>query len=315
MSHGDLRSKVDVTGNDELAQIGLALNTALDQLRGSLLGVNDQTRSVAATVAVLGEQATSSLNAADNQKLQVSLIASAATELAATAQNVAETCELAADCSSGAHLLAQEGSHQRKETTVSMGRLTARLDETVECLGKLKEQTKRIDLVVDVIKRIAEQTNLLALNASIEAARAGEQEQGFAVVADEIRALSLRAKDSTQEISDTVADLQQVVQSTASLMQVACEQAKVDAGLVVRLGEHLMQISDASQRVSSMLDQIAAAAEQQAVTAEEVSLNVLRVDQASTVILDNAREVKRVATNLSNGSQALEANPSRFVLT
>ncbi|MCY1299217.1 hypothetical protein D9M70_487380 [compost metagenome] len=64
-----------------------------------------------------------------------------------------------------------------------------------------------------------------------------------------------------------------------------------------------------------MLDQIAAAAEQQAVTAEDVSSNILSVDQASTVILDNAREVKDVATSLSSGSQALEANTSRFVLT
>ncbi|MCY1367205.1 Methyl-accepting chemotaxis protein (MCP) signaling domain protein [compost metagenome] len=196
-----------------------------------------------------------------------------------------------------------------------MRQLTARLDESVGSLGTLKDQTKRIDLVVDVIKRIAEQTNLLALNASIEAARAGEQGRGFAVVADEIRALSLRTKDSTQEISGTVADLQRVVQTTASLMQVACDQAKVDADLVVQLGDQLEQIANASQHVSGMLDQIAAAAEQQAVTAEDVSSNILSVDQASTVILDNAREVKDVATSLSSGSQALEANTSRFVQT
>ncbi|MDT4822681.1 Methyl-accepting chemotaxis protein (MCP) signaling domain protein [compost metagenome] len=315
MSHGDLRPRVNVSGKDELALIGMALNTALEQLRSSILGVNHQTQGVTATVAVLGEQAGSSLNAADTQKLQVSLIASAAIELAATAQNVAETCEQAAAHSSGANTLAQDGSHQSKQTTSSMRQLTARLDESVGSLGTLKDQTKRIDLVVDVIKRIAEQTNLLALNASIEAARAGEQGRGFAVVADEIRALSLRTKDSTQEISGTVADLQRVVQTTASLMQVACDQAKVDADLVVQLGDQLEQIANASQHVSGMLDQIAAAAEQQAVTAEDVSSNILSVDQASTVILDNAREVKDVATSLSSGSQALEANTSRFVLT
>ncbi|MBD2837851.1 methyl-accepting chemotaxis protein [Pseudomonas sp. JM0905a] len=314
MSEGDLRTRVEASGKDELALIGAALNTALDQLRGSLLGVNDQTQSVTAMVAVLGDQANSSLNAADNQKLQVSLIASAATELAATAQNVAETCEQAAAHSSDARTLAQEGSHQSTETTSSMQKLTARLDETVSSLEKLKDQTKRIDLVVDVIKRIAEQTNLLALNASIEAARAGEQGRGFAVVADEIRELSMRTKDSTQEISDTVADLQNVVQSTAALIHMTCEQAKVDSGLVDRLGNHLAQISEASLLVSSMLDQIAAAAEQQAVTAEDVSSNILRVDEASTVILANAHDVKDVASGLSKGSQALEANTSQFLL-
>ncbi|MCY1511345.1 hypothetical protein D9M68_457610 [compost metagenome] len=63
-----------------------------------------------------------------------------------------------------------------------------------------------------------------------------------------------------------------------------------------------------------MLDQIAAAAEQQAVTAEDVSSNILRVDEASTVILANAHDVKEVASGLSKGSQALEANTSQFLL-
>ncbi|MEE1865875.1 methyl-accepting chemotaxis protein [Pseudomonas sp. 119P] len=314
MSEGDLCSRVEVVGNDELAHISHALNAAQEQLRESLQAISHQTRGVTATVAVLDDHAGASVQAADNQRHQVALIAAAALELANTAQGVALTCETAVSFSSEARNLANEGHQQSSQTTLGMQQLTGRLDEATAALDSLRERTQRIDVVVAVIKGIADQTNLLALNASIEAARAGDQGRGFAVVADQVRELSAKTQASTAEIGATIADLQQGVRATASFMLTACEQSKSDAADVVRLGEHLKLIAGASQQVGEMLEQIATAAQEQASTAEDVSANILRVDEASSRILESAREVNGVAVTLKQGCDALKENTECFRL-
>ncbi|WP_031303420.1 methyl-accepting chemotaxis protein, partial [Pseudomonas sp. EGD-AK9] len=175
-------------------------------------------------------------------------------------------------------------------------------------------QAQQINRVVEVIKGIAEQTNLLALNAAIEAARAGEAGRGFAVVADEVRSLSKRTQDSTQEIAQTVDNLQRVVGQSVSLMEEACSQADGDIGSVLAMGDDLQAIVESVQRVSDRLAQIATAAEQQAATADEVSGNIQQVDQAAGQLLDGAQAVSSAAEQLRRGSEGLAQNTGRFQL-
>jgi len=311
---GDLRCEARTHGQDELALIGTALNEAVAQLRDSLQGVNQQSANLGGTVQTLADQAQQSLRSVEDQQSQVSQIATAATEMAATAQAVAESCEQASQDAAQTRQVAEQSNQRSVQTTASMRQLTLRMGETSAALGQLREQAQQIDRVVDVIKGIAEQTNLLALNAAIEAARAGEQGRGFAVVADEVRSLSQRTQESTREISATVEALQRVVLQSVELMDAACSQADSDVGAVTELGDHLGEIAGAVQRVSDMIVQIATAVEQQAATAEDVSGNIQRVDQAALSLLEGAQAVHGVADRLGEGTRSLAQNTARFRL-
>jgi methyl-accepting chemotaxis protein len=311
---GDLRVHMQVHGEDDLASIATALNAAVEQLRGSLQGVDQESHNLGGTVQLLSSQAQSALTAVEQQQGQMSQIATAATQMAATAQSVAQSCEEAAMEAGHTREIANQSNQRSERTSASMRQLSSRLGDSAATLQQLREQTEQITRVVDVIKGIAEQTNLLALNAAIEAARAGDQGRGFAVVADEVRSLSQRTQNSTAEIAQTVADLHRVVGQSVSLMEEAVQQAEGDVGSVLAMGEDLAGIVESVQRVSDRLAQIATAAEQQAATADEVSGNIQQVDQGASAMLDGAHAVSDAAEQLRRGSQVLEQNTGRFKL-
>ena len=311
---GDLRVRMEVNGRDDLAAIAQALNTAVEQMRDSLQGVNRESQQLDNTVQLLGGQARDALDAVEQQQAQMSQIATAATQMAATAQSVAQSCEQAAVEAQQTREVALSSNQRSERTSASMRHLSSRLGDSAAALQQLRNQTQQINRVVEVIKGIAEQTNLLALNAAIEAARAGEAGRGFAVVADEVRSLSKRTQDSTQEIAQTVDNLQRVVGLSVTLMEEACSQADGDIGSVLAMGDELQNIVDSVQRVSDRLAQIATAAEQQAATADEVSGNIQQVDQAAGQLLDGAQAVSSAAEQLRRGSEGLAQNTGRFSL-
>lgn len=311
---GNLCVQVKVEGRDELAAISTALNVAVVQLRTSLLGVNHETKQLGSAVLTLNSQSSGTLSEVEEQQYQISQIAAAATELAATSQGVARSCEQASDSARHTRKIAEESSRDSQRTTDSIQQLNQRLTDTAAALGRVSEQGQQIQSVVDAIRGIAEQTNLLALNAAIEAARAGEQGRGFAVVADEVRSLSQRTQASTAEIAGTVDSLRSTVSQAVGLMESACGQAVNDAQSVTDLGHRLVEIASAVQGVTDTLAQISTAVEEQASTADEVSGNIQQVDQAAGRLLDGARAVNQAADTLSKGSRALSDNTSRFQL-
>jgi len=312
---GDLTRTARLTGQDELADIGRALDLAVVQLRSSLQAVDQESRQVGIASGQLGQQAEAALGAVEAQRLQVNQIATAATQLAATAQDVAQSCEQAAGRAIQMREIAQASQDDSRQTTSSIQRLNQRLDETAAALAQVNTQAGQIQQVVDVIRGIAEQTNLLALNAAIEAARAGDQGRGFAVVADEVRSLSQRTQASTAQIAGTVGSLSSTVVQAVTLMQEACGQAASDAQAVTGLGRRLEDIAGSMQGVSDTLGQIATAAEEQAVAADQVSGNIQQVDSAAADLLDNARIVQRTAAALDAGSRTLVANTTKFRLS
>lgn len=312
---GNLCVQVPVEGRDELAAISTALNAAVVQLRTSLLGVDHETLQLSGAVLTLNTQSNRTLDEVEEQQQQISQIATAATQLAATSQGVAKSCEQASTSAQHTRLVAEESSRDSQRTTASIQQLNLRLSDTAAALGRVSEQGQQIQSVVDAIRGIAEQTNLLALNAAIEAARAGEQGRGFAVVADEVRSLSQRTQASTAQIAGTVDSLRNTVSQAVDLMAAACGQAETDAASVTGLGLRLGEIASAVQGVTDTLAQIATAVEEQAATADEVSGNIQQVDQAAGRLLDGARAVNQAADTLSKGSRALSDNTARFQLS
>lgn len=119
-------------------------------------------------------------------------------------------------------------------------------DSVLEVSGvidNLGSQSKEISQITKVITSIADQTNLLALNAAIEAARAGEHGKGFAVVADEVRKLAVQSKSSSNEIIDLILKIQSGTNQAVKAMEKSTLEVENGSIAVNEAGRSFTQIT------------------------------------------------------------------------
>ncbi len=101
----------------------------------------------------------------------------------------------------------EELAASSEELAASTQELATNSQNVSHLVTETQSSITSMDGIISYIKSIADTTNLLGLNAAIEAARAGEHGRGFNVVAGEIRKLATNSKDSTGQISETLAQI------------------------------------------------------------------------------------------------------------
>ena len=274
---GDLTKRLAIRRNDEFGEVAGAFDSFIGSLQGLISQVKSSAEQITTTVASSTSLSTQSKQTVSTQMQELEQLATAMNEMAATATEVAQYTQDAAHSAQGAHQQAQQGLQHMAQAAKVVESLTATLNETTQAVNELSHYSHSIGTILSVIADISEQTNLLALNAAIEAARAGEQGRGFAVVADEVRTLASRTQGSTQEIEAMINKLQQGASHTQIKMQQSQEMAQEVVASAQTADEILQNIGEAISQINDMNTQIAAAAEQQSATGEEINRNTLNM--------------------------------------
>ncbi|MGP0209502.1 methyl-accepting chemotaxis protein [Pseudomonas sp. NCHU5232] len=233
-------------------------------------------------------------------------------EMTATVLDVARNAETAAHSASEAEEQTRQGGTVVKQAIERIERLAQTVEESVATITRLKGDSANIGTVLDVIKGIAEQTNLLALNAAIEAARAGEAGRGFAVVADEVRALARRTQESTAQIEQLIAALQNGAESAVNVMDKSSSMASDTVETARQAGVALDQIDEAVSRIQQMNQQIATASEQQSSVAEEINRSVSSISDIAEQSAAASEETSASSVDLARLGSDLQQQISRF---
>ncbi len=276
--------------NEKLKEFVNALSSALSDI---ISQVKDAVENTASSAAEISASSDNLASGAEEQSSQADEVASAVEEMSRTITENAMSATKTAENAEKYGKIAKEGGDVVEQTVQKMRDIASAVKNTASNIEKLGQSGKKIGEIISVIDDIADQTNLLALNAAIEAARAGEQGRGFAVVADEVRKLAERTTEATKQIADMIKGIQKETDNAVEEMQQGTTEVESGIELADKAGDSLGQVVSSSQEVQDMINQIAAANEEQSSTSEEIAKNVAGI---SNVTSEQAQQVQEVAS-------------------
>ncbi|CAH8235577.1 Chemotaxis protein [Vibrio aestuarianus] len=311
---GDLSQRIEVKGNDEIAQLSTGFNGFIEKIHQSMKEVASTSSALQSAAESVSEKSNRTHNNSQEQRDQTIQVVAAINQMGATISEIASNAATAAETANQASGNTDEGRAVVNKAKDAISRLAADIENTGKVVEQLASTTQDIGSILDVIRDISDQTNLLALNAAIEAARAGEQGRGFAVVADEVRNLASRTASSTDEIQKMINQLQNDAKDAVTAMasgKVVTQEGVSASDEAVNV---LVNISDRIHDISDRNTQVATATEEQSTVVHTINQNIEEINSINEVTTSTAEELAEASQELRDLSGRLDKMVGSFKL-
>ena len=339
---GDLTSRFDSKGDDEISKLLRGINSFMDQLQSVIRKIREESANLNDSVAHLNKEIIVSNESTANVSAVTEELAANMQEISNTVeqlvQNASEISEQAENMSkrvSEGYSFVEEVQHRatnvkdlsvnnKKNAETMIGERRTNLNEAIEN----SKNVEKINKLTDEILSISSQTNLLALNASIEAARAGEAGKGFAVVADEIRILadsSRNAANNIQSISKLVTDAVSLLSRNADeILKYVDESILNDYEQFVGYSEQYYQDAESmrgilgefqknSLNLSTTLTDVSRSVDNVNRAVSESSTGITMVADEATKLAGSMSDIRDEAEKNSQISDSLKGEVEKFV--
>ncbi len=284
---GDLTGRLDARSHDEMGKLVEGLKTMQRSLTDTVRNVMHSSESIVTATRQIAAGNDDLSQRTEEQAASLQQTAASMAQLTSTVKQNADHAREAQTLTGNANDIAVRGA-----TVVG---------NVVDTMGEIDRSSQKIADITGVIESIAFQTNILALNAAVEAARAGDQGRGFAVVAGEVRSLAQRAGTAAREIKELIGS--------------SVERVNAGARLVGTAGETMQEIRQAIARVTAIMNEIAAASDEQRDGIEQVNHAVSQMDQVSQQNAALVEEAAAAAAALDGQANSLRQAVSVFRLS
>ncbi|MFO7995472.1 MAG: methyl-accepting chemotaxis protein [Marinobacter sp.] len=313
-ANSDLTIELDVSRDDEIGSVARAFNRMMARIRESMNTVMDNAEQVEQAARSISGKAETTEREVLAQRDNTDQVASATTEMAASAVQVRENAIHTTGKSADTAASANKSEALARNAVEGIEALNTEVQSGAQRIEQLDERTSRMSDMLEVISNIADQTNLLALNAAIEAARAGEHGRGFSVVADEVRALASRTQDSTEEIRNTINGLKGEVVDCVATMRHASGMAEQQVSAILGVESELQAIAAAVREITDLNQEMESAANEQSDVSESINHNVIEISRSAEQTSEDARETARIAGDLLAMAETLRKAIDQFRL-
>ena len=310
----DLTKRINVRGNDEIAELGTNFNLFLDSISGILLTLKDVAGKLVDLSSKFQEIAIETSSRLTQNLNSLSAVSTAFEEMSSTASEISKNAIEILDFQKKVDSTAESGKKKVIKSYETVIEMTKDFEEMYGVVMEIVEKAKGLQNIVEVIEDIADQTNLLALNAAIEAARAGDAGRGFSVVADEVRKLAGRTSEESGEIKKNlntfISTLTQIAERFNSLKNIVISSAE-DSKSVVQIVEEIRNLIG---RATELISTISSSIEQQASTIHESTRNIFETTSNIERGVEGVKKISEDAKSLSLLSKNLSDIFSKFKL-
>lgn len=312
ISRGDLTRVVNVSGNDETAELARSFSAMLaslltvlqevrataEQVHDSALALSRTSEDVGAATEGIADASRAIARGADAQAEDVARTSALTRDLTVSVDHVAAEASAVREAAEAAASRGADGARAARAASDGMIAVSRAVDASALAVEGFQERAGEIGKIVAFIASVAEQTHLLAINATIEAARAGDEARGFAVVAEEVRRLADHVRGFAEQISSLSEEIKEGSHSVARGIRDAALASGEARGSVERAAASFDGILEATRRTTERAHAITEGAQEQRRAARQVDEALERIVR---IARENARGTEE--TSRATGGQ------------
>jgi methyl-accepting chemotaxis protein len=313
LANGNFDQQVGASKMVEISRLAMSFNKMSMQLKTSFAKLNliiveaDQVSHQISSSTKQIATANQALEAtATYQASSTNEVKSTAHKIALTSGQLVKTMENITQQATATELAASQGQKSLTEMAEAMNQLAEATNSIASRLGVMNEKANKINSVVVTIAKVADQTNLLSLNAAIEAEKAGEAGIGFAVVAREVRRLADNSASASQEIEETVKEIQSSVSNGVMEMDKFSQQVNYYVEQVSRISIQIAKVIEQVQNLTPQFKQISYSMEGQFEGAQQISLAIAQLSEASQETVASLQNTNQALHQLNHTAQELQ---------